>query len=56
MAAVLGGVIAGCSTIIGIDVNPARLQLAKELGATHVIDPRDFNRDSYSAALAIRSR
>ncbi|MGA3219709.1 MAG: NAD(P)-dependent alcohol dehydrogenase [Acidimicrobiales bacterium] len=41
MAAVLGGVIAGCSTIIGIDVNPARLQLARELGATHVLDPRE---------------
>ncbi len=38
LAAVLGGVIAGCTTIIGIDLNPARLELARELGATHVVN------------------
>ncbi|HEY1479161.1 MAG TPA: NAD(P)-dependent alcohol dehydrogenase, partial [Gaiellales bacterium] len=37
LAAVLGAVVAGCTTIIGIDVNPSRLALARELGATHVI-------------------
>jgi aryl-alcohol dehydrogenase len=41
LAAVLGAVIAGCTTIIGIDVNPARLALARELGATDVVDARD---------------
>jgi aryl-alcohol dehydrogenase len=38
LSAVLAGVIAGCSPIIGVDVRPARLELARELGATHVID------------------
>lgn len=38
LAAVLGGVIAGCTTIIGVDVNQRRLEVARELGATHVID------------------
>jgi aryl-alcohol dehydrogenase len=38
ISAVLAGVIAGCSTIIGIDLHPGRLELARELGATHVID------------------
>ena len=38
LAAVLGGTIAGCTTIIGVDVNAARLELARELGATHTID------------------
>ena len=38
MAAILGGVLAGCSTIIGVDRLPGRLALARELGATHVID------------------
>jgi aryl-alcohol dehydrogenase len=38
MAAILAGVIAGCSVIIGIDRNPARLDLARELGATHTIE------------------
>jgi aryl-alcohol dehydrogenase len=39
LAAVLGAVVAGCTTIIGIDVRPQRLELARELGATHVVDP-----------------
>jgi aryl-alcohol dehydrogenase len=41
IAAILGGVIAGCTTIIGVDRQPARLALAQELGATHVIDARE---------------
>ncbi len=40
IAAVLAGVIAGASTIIGVDLLPARLALAAELGATAVIDAR----------------
>ena len=38
LSAVMAGVIAGCATIVGVDVRPARLELARELGATHVID------------------
>jgi aryl-alcohol dehydrogenase len=38
LAAVLGAVLAGCTTIIGVDVRPDRLELARELGATHVVD------------------
>ena len=38
LSAVMAGVIAGCATIIGYDIRPARLELARELGATHVID------------------
>lgn len=41
LSAILGAVVAGCTTIIGIDINPARLELAKELGATHIIDARE---------------
>jgi aryl-alcohol dehydrogenase len=41
LAGVMGAVIAGCTTIIGIDVNTSRLALARELGATHAIDARD---------------
>jgi aryl-alcohol dehydrogenase len=40
IAAVLAGVIAGAATIIGVDLLPARLALAGELGATHTIDAR----------------
>jgi aryl-alcohol dehydrogenase len=38
ISAVLAAVIAGCQTIIGVDLHSARLELARELGATHVID------------------
>ena len=39
LAAVLGGVVAGCSTIIVIEPHSSRRELALELGATHAIDP-----------------
>ena len=38
MSAIMASAIAGCSTIIAIDIVPSRLELAKELGATHVIN------------------
>jgi len=41
--AVMGAVIADCSIIIAVDINPARLDLARELGATHVMDSSRIN-------------
>jgi aryl-alcohol dehydrogenase len=38
LSAVMAGVLAGCATIVGVDIRPARLELARELGATHVVD------------------
>jgi aryl-alcohol dehydrogenase len=38
MSAVLGAVVCGCTTIIAVDVNASRLEMAKELGATHTIN------------------
>jgi len=38
LAAVMAAKVVGCTCIIGIDVKPNRLELAKELGATHVIN------------------
>jgi len=38
LAGVMAARIAGCSQIIAIDVHAARLELARELGATHLID------------------
>jgi L-iditol 2-dehydrogenase len=32
--------VAGCTEVIAIDIDPARLELAKSLGATAAIDPR----------------
>ena len=51
LAAVLAGVIAGCATIVGVDVNPARLSLARELGATHVVNAAE--QDAVEAVRAI---
>ncbi len=41
LSAVMAANCVGCTTIVGIDVNPARLELARELGATHVINPSE---------------
>jgi aryl-alcohol dehydrogenase len=38
ISAIMAAVVAGCTTIIGIDVKPNRLELARELGATHAIN------------------
>ena len=40
LAAVMAARIVGANPIIGVDHNPMRLELALELGATHVIDNR----------------
>jgi aryl-alcohol dehydrogenase len=40
LAAVMAGVIAGATTIVGVDIVPSRLELARELGATDVVDAR----------------
>ena len=39
-SALLAAVVANCSTIIMVDIVPGRLELALELGATHVVDSR----------------
>lgn len=41
LAAVMGAVIQGCSTIILVEPIAARRDIARELGATHVIDPAE---------------
>jgi aryl-alcohol dehydrogenase len=41
MSAIMAAAIAECSIIIGIDVVPERLDLSKELGATHVINSNE---------------
>ena len=37
-AAVAGARLAGADTIVGIDVDPRKLELARQFGATHVVD------------------
>lgn len=43
LSAVMAAATAGCSPIIGIDVNDERLALARELGATAILDARSAN-------------
>jgi aryl-alcohol dehydrogenase len=37
----MAGRVAGCTSIIGVDLHDSRLQLASELGATHTFDGAD---------------
>ncbi len=39
LSAVMAAKLAGAAKIVAVDVNPARLALALELGATHAVDP-----------------
>jgi aryl-alcohol dehydrogenase len=43
LAAVMAAKVAGATTIIAVDVTESRLALARELGATHVINSREEN-------------
>lgn len=38
LSALMAAKISGCSTIIALDLNESRLEMAKELGATHTIN------------------
>lgn len=42
-SALMAAKIAGCSKIIAVDIHDSRLKLAKELGATHVINSRNVD-------------
>jgi aryl-alcohol dehydrogenase len=41
MAAVMAARLAACAVIVAVDVNSARLELAHELGATHIVHAGD---------------
>lgn len=43
LAAMMAAKIEGCSTIIAVDIHDSRLELAKSLGATHVINSKDVD-------------
>ena len=43
MAAIMAAKIAGCSKIIAVDVVPSRLQMALEVGATHVVNGKEVD-------------
>jgi alcohol dehydrogenase len=41
LAAVMGASAAGASKVVAIDLSPEKLALAKEVGATHIVNGRD---------------
>ncbi|MGI0701089.1 NAD(P)-dependent alcohol dehydrogenase [Pseudomonas aeruginosa] len=43
LSAVMAARVAGATTIIAIDVVPSRLELAKELGATHTVNSKEVD-------------
>jgi S-(hydroxymethyl)glutathione dehydrogenase/alcohol dehydrogenase len=43
LAVVIGAAMVGASRIIGIDLNPDKFAIARQLGATDTINPRDFS-------------
>src|SRR5690606_22813051 len=43
LAVVQGAVMAKAERIIGIDMNPAKFELAQQLGATDVVNPKDHS-------------
>jgi aryl-alcohol dehydrogenase len=52
LAAIMAAKVAGAHPIVAVDVNPTRLELARELGASHVLDPREIDlRDALAAIL-----
>jgi S-(hydroxymethyl)glutathione dehydrogenase/alcohol dehydrogenase len=44
LSAIIGARMAGASRIIGIDINESKFDLAKQLGATDVINPQNFDK------------
>lgn len=44
LAAIMGCQAAGAARIIGIDLNPGKFKMAREFGATDVVNPQDHSR------------
>jgi len=44
LSAIIGAVMAKASRIIAVDLNPAKFEIARQLGATDCVNPRDYDR------------
>ncbi|MEE9099210.1 MULTISPECIES: S-(hydroxymethyl)glutathione dehydrogenase/class III alcohol dehydrogenase [Pseudomonas] len=44
LSAIIGAVKANAGRIIAVDINPAKFEIARQLGATDCIDPRDYDK------------
>jgi aryl-alcohol dehydrogenase len=43
MSAILAAMVCGCTTIIAVDIYSNRLELAKEMGATHTVNAKEVD-------------
>ena len=44
LSAIIGARMAGAKRIIGIDINESKFELAKQLGATDLVNPNDYDK------------
>jgi len=44
LSAIIGARMAGAKRIIGIDINESKFELAKQLGATDMVNPKDYDK------------
>ena len=44
LAAIIGAKMAKAGRIIGVDINPGKFDIAKQLGATDVVNPNDYDK------------
>jgi len=44
LSAIIGAKMAGANKVIGIDINESKFELAKQLGATDCINPKDYDK------------
>ncbi|SMH30258.1 S-(hydroxymethyl)glutathione dehydrogenase/class III alcohol dehydrogenase [Azospirillum agricola] len=44
LSAIIGATMAKASRIIGVDINPSKFEIARQLGATDIVNPKDYDR------------
>lgn len=53
LSAIIGAVMAGATRIIAIDINESKFDLAKKLGATECINPKDYEQPIQDVIVAL---
>jgi len=53
LSVIQGARMAGAARIIGVDINPAKFAMARELGATDFVNPRDHERPLQEVIVAM---
>jgi S-(hydroxymethyl)glutathione dehydrogenase / alcohol dehydrogenase len=53
LSVIQGARMAGAARIIGVDINPAKFAMARELGATDFVNPRDHDQPLHEVIIAL---